>query len=141
MTNIAQITDNYSVAPQLTAADFATIAEAGYKTVINFRPDAEKPGYMSASEAQKLAEEKGLAYYHIPVPMNGLTAEHIKGLKDIIAQTNDPILAHCGTGKRASVVWAFAHASEGDIDNIVSCCAKAGHNIAPLRPQLQGMKG
>lgn len=140
MTKIAQITDNYSVAPQLTAADFEEIAKAGYKTVINFRPDGEKPGYLNAEDAEEIAEDNNLAYYHIPVPMNGLSAEHIKSLKQIIAQTDEPVLAHCGTGKRASVVWAFAHANQGDIDNIISCCANAGHDISPLRPQLHGMK-
>lgn len=141
MINIAQLTKNYSVAPQLTETDFVNIAEAGFKTIVNFRPDGEKPDYLNANEAEKLAKENGLAYFHIPVAINGLNADHIKAFRDVLGNAKEPVLAHCGTGKRASVVWAFANASNGDVDNIISCCAGAGHDITPLRPQLEGMKG
>lgn len=140
MANIAKITDSYSVSSQPTVDDFAQIAADGFKTVINFRPDGEKPGYLDAHAAEELAKANNLSYYHIPVPVNGLTHGHIVELKKILSDTDQPVLAHCGTGKRASIVWAFANATDGDIDDIVGCCAKAGHDISPLRPQLQQMQ-
>lgn len=139
MSNISKLDEKYSVAPQLTEGDFSTIAEAGYKTVVNFRPDGEKPGYLNAIEAQQLAESNGLNYYHIPVPVNGFTNEHVAKLKDILANANAPVLAHCGTGKRASVVWALASAESGNVDDIINCCAGAGHDIRPLRPHLENI--
>lgn len=36
---ITKKSDDYSVAPQLSVEDVAEIAAAGFKTIINFRPD------------------------------------------------------------------------------------------------------
>lgn len=140
MTKISRIVDGYSVSPQLSEDDFSHIEESGFKTVINFRPDREKSGYLDADEATEIAAKHNIAYFHVPVSMKGITQENIIELQKILAKAEKPILGHCGTGKRAAIVWAFASATDGNVDDIIGCCAGAGHDIAQLRPHLEGMK-
>ena len=41
--DIRQITPDFAAGPQIEPADMAALAEAGFTTVINNRPDAEIP--------------------------------------------------------------------------------------------------
>ena len=41
MPDIRRVTDGFAVAPQISDADVAAIAKAGYKTIIANRPDGE----------------------------------------------------------------------------------------------------
>ena len=41
--HITQISQDFSVSPQITAADVAEIANAGFKSIICNRPDFEEP--------------------------------------------------------------------------------------------------
>jgi uncharacterized protein (TIGR01244 family) len=38
---ITKLTDEFSTAPQISVEDIAEIAQLGFKTIINNRPDAE----------------------------------------------------------------------------------------------------
>ena len=46
-----QLADDFYVAPQLAAADFAAARALGIRTVINNRPDGEAVGQLSDTEA------------------------------------------------------------------------------------------
>lgn len=134
---IAKLDDQISVAPQLIEMDFDELPELGFKSVINCRPDGEgdRP-YISAAAAAEAAEDNDLQYVHIPVPMGGFTADQVEAFAKAVADLPKPILAHCGSGKRASVLWALSNPSDLDVNGLINCCAKAGHDISPLAPQL-----
>jgi len=131
-----QLEDGFSVTQQLQAGDFAAIAAAGFKVVINNRPDGEKPDYISAAEAAQLAEAHGLVYHHIPVTPTQLSEDAVTRLKAVLESVAGPIVAHCGTGKRSSAMWALARAGMVEADHILERCALAGHDLSPLRPRL-----
>lgn len=137
MTEFAKIVPQYSVAPQLMAEDFAAADAAGFASIINLRPDREKPGYLTASEASALAKEHGLQYAHIPVPKSGPTEDLIGAFAKAIADLPGPVLAHCGTGRRAAILWAICSAGALGTDEILSCCAGAGHDLSKMRPMLE----
>ena len=63
----ATLTERVMVAPQIAAPDFAALAAAGVRTVINNRPDGEDAGQLASAQAARLAAKAGLAYRHIPV--------------------------------------------------------------------------
>lgn len=131
-----QLEDGFSVSPQLQAEDFAAIAAAGYKVVINNRPDGEKHDYLSAAEAAELARSHGLEYHHIPVAPNQLTQEAIANFKSVMETMTGPAVAHCASGKRSSALWAICSAGGLDVDHILEQCARAGHDLSGLRPML-----
>ena len=51
MANFVSIVPDFAVAGQLTREDFAAAAEAGFKAIINNRPDGEAPGQFEVSSA------------------------------------------------------------------------------------------
>ena len=50
--HITQISKDFSVSPQITAADVTEIANAGFKSIICNRPDFEKPGSLCSTISQ-----------------------------------------------------------------------------------------
>ena len=64
---LSALAPELSVAGRLEAADINALAEAGVRTIINNRPDGEDPRQLSAVEARRIAEARGIAYHHIPI--------------------------------------------------------------------------
>ena len=58
---IVALTDTLAVAPQIVPGDIPAIATAGYRVLINNRPDGEEPGQLPAVEARKIAEKPAAA--------------------------------------------------------------------------------
>lgn len=130
-----------AVSAQLTAENFKTLAAEGYGAVINNRPDGEKDDYLDADDAQALAQEHGLQYVHIPVTPTQLTDEAVELFKAALSSLSGPVVAHCGTGKRSTAMWALCQVGEIDADEILEQCAVAGHDLSPLKPRLVNKNG
>jgi len=56
-----KITEQLSVAGQISRDEIAALAKEGFGTIINNRPDGEEPGQLTAAEARTEAERQGLA--------------------------------------------------------------------------------
>lgn len=140
MSKFSQINEHFSVSPQLDAGDIEAAAAAGFKTILNLRPDGEKPGYLSAAEVASHAQEHGLDYRHIPVPVKGgtpdITPEHLDSFARAVDETGGPVLAFCGTGRRAALIWALSAAETMAADEIISRCTAVGHDLSAIRPML-----
>jgi len=99
--HVVKITDKLSVAKQPAVEEFGDIAKAGFKALINNRPDGEdqlQPG--SAAEAEA-AGAAGLAYAHIPVTGATITAADVHKFQETVASAEGPVLAHCKGGTRS----------------------------------------
>ena len=98
-----------SAAPQLEAAAMALVAQAGFKSVINNRPDheggAEQPT-SAAIEAAALAA--GLSYRHLPVAPGYQSPDEIARFRELIEALPKPILAFCRTGTRSGKLFQAA---------------------------------
>ena len=73
MADIRPITDSIAVAPQITPDDIAAIKAAGYKAIVNNRPDDEEAGQPSGEAIRAAAEAAGLSYTAIPVTHAGFS--------------------------------------------------------------------
>lgn len=133
------LTDNFAVSPQLTEADFAELAAAGYKTVINNRPDGEEPGQLSAAAAQRIAQSHGLTYVHIPVKMPELTSDTVEQFSVALAESPRPILAHCKSGTRSCVLWTMANAKQNTmpLEALMQQATQAGYDLTRMRPLIE----
>jgi uncharacterized protein (TIGR01244 family) len=127
------------LAPGLTAAGALTLdhiealAAAGTKVIINNRPDGEDPGQVPAEEARRLAEARGMAYHHIPFVAATLTREHVDAFAAALRDAPGPVVAHCRSGTRSTMVWALTRMRDGaDAAALVALGARNGVDISAL---------
>ena len=98
-----------SVAPQLGPEAMAEAKAAGFRSVINNRPDfeggASQPTNASIEAAARAA---GLEYAFLPVASNFQSLEEIARFGELIASLPKPILAFCRSGTRSGRLWRTA---------------------------------
>lgn len=97
---IRQITESYSVAPQISAADIPAIKRAGFRSVICNRPDSEHPGEAPADEVRAAAKNAGLAFRYIPVVSGAITPQNVADQAAALGELETPVLAYCRSGAR-----------------------------------------
>ncbi len=106
---INQINQQFSTAPQISAEDIAEIAQLGFKTLINNRPDHEGGEAQPDSASLKAAAEAaGLAYVYIPVIPNNIQADEVSTFAKAFSASEKPVLAFCRTGNRAGKLYQLA---------------------------------
>jgi sulfide:quinone oxidoreductase len=128
-----------NLAPGLTAAgalsrdDIEALAASGVKTIINNRPDNEDPGQLPADEARALCAVHGIAYHHIPFVAATLTAADIDAFEKVLMSGSHPMVAHCRSGTRSTMIWALTRLRQGDDPAaLVALGAKNGVDISAL---------
>lgn len=98
-----------SAAPQLEAAAMALVARAGFKSVINNRPDHEGGADQPTSAAiETAALAAGLSYRHLPVAPGYQSPDEIARFRELIDTLPKPILAFCRTGTRSGKLFQAA---------------------------------
>ena len=108
---ITQHSVEFSTAPQVQVEDLAEIAQLGFKTIINNRPDLEGGTEQPTSDQIKKAAEKlGLNYIYIPVVPNNIQPNQIADFSSAFAWGAKPVLGFCRTGNRASSLYKSAQA-------------------------------
>ena len=131
MSDFRRVTDDLSVAPQISVADVAEAARRGFKTVINNRPDGEEPGQPSGAEIAAAALAAGLAYHHIPV-RGGPTPEQVEATGVVLQDAEVPVLAFCRSGTRSIVTWSICQATSGAVarGDLISLGREAGYDLS-----------
>jgi uncharacterized protein (TIGR01244 family) len=100
---------NVSVAPQLSPDAMAEAAAAGFRSVINNRPDFEGgPTQPTNASIEAAARAAGLEYAFLPVAGNFQSPEEIARFGELLATMPGPILAFCRTGTRSGKLWQAA---------------------------------
>ena len=108
---VQPLSADVSVAPQLDPAAMAWAAQAGFRSVINNRPDFEAgPDQPTSATLQLAAQAAGLAYAFLPVHPAVQTPEEVARFKELLAQLPTPILAFCRSGTRSGRLF---HAATG----------------------------
>jgi uncharacterized protein (TIGR01244 family) len=98
-----------SAAPQLEASAMALVAQAGFKSVINNRPDHEGGADQPTSAAiEAAALAAGLTYRHLPVAPGYQSPDEIARFRELIDTLPKPILAFCRTGTRSGKLFQAA---------------------------------
>jgi uncharacterized protein (TIGR01244 family) len=135
MTQFHQVTDQFSVSPQISVADVDGAAGQGFRLIINNRPDGEDPGQPSGHEIEAAAAAAGVGYVHIPV--RGMPSrEQVESQRQVIAAADGPVLAYCRSGNRSIVTWAIGEALSGDRsrDELVRLGRSAGYDLSGVLP-------
>ena len=108
---VQQLSADVCVAAQLDPAAMAWAAQAGFKSVINNRPDFEGgPAQPTNAAIEAAAREAGLAYAFLPVSPAIQTPQEVARFAQLMAEMPKPILAFCRSGTRSGKLY---HAAVG----------------------------
>jgi len=103
---------------------------------INNRPDMEAPMQPLSEDLEKLAQELGVDYHHIPMA-GGLTPGLIEASVTAYKDMPRPIVAFCASGTRSAALWAFAHVEMLGVNGVMEGVSAAGYNLEQLRGPLE----
>jgi sulfide:quinone oxidoreductase len=108
------IAPGVAVAGQLTPESMAAVAAAGFRAVVNNRPDGEGgPAQPPSAELEAAARAAGLEYRHLPVHPAVQTAADAGAMADLLAELPRPLLMFCRTGTRSARLYQIALADPG----------------------------
>jgi len=137
MLQFQKLSDDFSVCMQVLPDQLDFIAAAGFKTIINNRPDGEHPDQPLADDIDKLAQKAGLSYAHIPMQPGQLSLDLIDATAKALDALPKPILAHCASGMRSTMLWCFANVKDMGVQGVISAAANANVDMESIRPSLE----
>jgi uncharacterized protein (TIGR01244 family) len=107
--SVQAIAPDVCVAPQLTPGAMAEVAQAGFKSVVNNRPDFEHgPDQPTSAQIETAARAAGLEYRHLPVAGGYQSPEEIAAMATLLAELPRPLLMFCRSGARSTRLYTAA---------------------------------
>lgn len=101
--------DNITLYKQIHPCHCRSLANLGYKTLINLRLDDECDHQPSSQTLQAAATLAKLHYQHLPICGDDvLSLATVKQFAQLINQSQKPIMVFCGTGGRAKRLYQSA---------------------------------
>lgn len=105
------IAPDVSVAPQLNADAMAEVARAGFRSVVNNRPDFEEgPHQPTHASIEAAALTAGLTYRFLPVDSGYLSPDEIAAMAVLLQDLPRPLLMFCRSGTRSARLFRAATA-------------------------------
>jgi uncharacterized protein (TIGR01244 family) len=103
------VADDVCVAPQLRPEAMAEVARAGFRSVINNRPDFEEGAHQPTNASiEAAAHAAGLEYRFLPVNGAYQSPEEIAAFAKLLNELPRPILAFCRSGARSTRLFVAA---------------------------------
>jgi uncharacterized protein (TIGR01244 family) len=103
------VSPDVCVAPQLTPEAMAEAARAGFRSVINNRPDFEHGSPQPTNaDIEAAARAAGLEYRFLPVDSAYQSPEEIAAFAQMLKELPRPILAFCRSGARSTRLFVAA---------------------------------
>lgn len=107
--SLSPIAEDVYAAPQLTPEAMAAAAEAGFKAVLNNRPDFEGgPDQPTNAAIEAAARAAGLEYAFLPVNGGYQSPEEIERFAELLRTMPRPLLAFCRSGARSGKLYQAA---------------------------------
>jgi uncharacterized protein (TIGR01244 family) len=126
--NIVKLTESFAVSAQISEADVAAIAAAGYKVLINNRPDGEESSQPSSAAIAAAARAAGLEYHHLPVTALNFPGAGFEEMCDLLDDVDRPVLAFCRSGTRCTNLW-IAGCEGSERQQAISLARQRGFDI------------
>lgn len=106
---VQQLSADVCAAPQLDPEAMAWAAQAGFRSVINNRPDFEGgPDQPTSAVIEAAAKQAGLRYAFLPVQPAVQTPDEIARFAQLLADLPKPILVFCRSGARSGRLFRAA---------------------------------
>ena len=141
MPDFRRVTDDFYVAPQIEESDVGAAVAAGFRTLVNNRPDGEQPGQMPCSVSEQAAHAVALAFYPIPVAGEP-TLDAVAAMQVVLKDAPRPILAYCRSGTRSVKLWAMASVRSGAVspEAAIDAARGAGYDLGPMAAALRSLQ-
>jgi uncharacterized protein (TIGR01244 family) len=105
------LAEDVCAAPQLSPEVMSAVAQAGFKSVINNRPDFEGgPDQPTTAAIEAAAVAAGLVYRYLPVNGGYQSPEEIAACAALLSDLPRPVLMFCRSGARSARLFAAAQA-------------------------------
>jgi sulfide:quinone oxidoreductase len=130
------LSDDFSVSAQIMPEEIEAIKKAGFKSVINNRPDGEKPNQPLSASLSEIFTTNGLEVCNIPMSPGQLSPQMVSEMAKALSEMPKPILAFCASGTRSSILWCCANVQDLGVDEVLSAATKAGYDLEQIRPLL-----
>lgn len=101
MTQQVQINEQITVGGQPSEDDLQSLAERGFKTVVNLRTEGEEDQPLSPAAEGEKVRELGMEYIHFPVSPDAMSPAQEDEFRQRLHSFTEPVFVHCGSGKRA----------------------------------------
>ena len=107
-----QLNDHVAVAGQIQPHDMAAIAAAGYRLIVNNRPDGEAPDQPSSAVLQAAAQAAGLEYRYYPLNAFNYPGNDVAAIGALFDDPAKPAFAFCRSGTRSTNLWISSRAPD-----------------------------
>ncbi len=111
---VTRLDPAFSVSSQIFPDDLAGLKAAGFRCIVNNRPDGEEPGQPRSAEIEAEAKRLGLDYRHIPVVPGRMRDAESNALAETVAAADGPVFAFCRSGARSAQLWERSRRPAGD---------------------------
>ena len=102
---IVKLTENVAVSEQVTPENVAAIAAAGYKVLVNNRPDGEEANQPSNADIAAAAQAAGMEYHYMPITAGNFPGPDFGRMRNLLDDRVRPVLAFCRSGTRCTNLW------------------------------------
>lgn len=133
-----KINEALTVSGQIDAQDMATLAERGFRAVIDNRPDMEVGPEQSSEAMAKAAQAAGLQFLYLPIIPGQFTPDLIAAMSEALAELEGPVYAYCRSGTRSTTLWALTQAGKIGAEEILQQAADAGYDLRGIAAYLNG---
>jgi uncharacterized protein (TIGR01244 family) len=103
-----------SISEQISTKEIEALRRAGFRSIVDLRPDGEAPDQPPSTAVGIAARQHGLAFAYVPVLHGDIPAETVDALASSLRTLPKPVLLYCRSGRRAARTWALAEASRPD---------------------------
>lgn len=110
---VVKINERLAVSGQPVIAEFPGLAAAGYRGVVNVRPDGEEPVQPGTLAEEAAAKAARMDYGFVPVTGAAIREADIRAFQQALAKVDGPVLAHCKSGTRALTLYVIGEVLDG----------------------------
>ncbi len=107
-----KLNDHVATAPQIQPEHMAAIAGAGYRVVVNNRPDGEALDQPESEALRQAAEAAGLEYHYYPLNAFNYPGDDVAAMAALFDDAQKPVFAFCRSGTRSTNLWISSRAED-----------------------------
>ena len=133
-----KVNDGLTVSGQITVEEVQILAEKGFRTLIDNRPDEEIEDALQSEAMEAAAKAAGLNFLYLPIYPGQFTGELIEETGRAFAELEGPVYAYCRSGTRSTTAWALSQAGDQPAQDILEQAAGAGYDLSAIAGYLSG---
>ncbi|WP_425050123.1 TIGR01244 family sulfur transferase [Psychromarinibacter sp. S121] len=126
---IKRLSEELAVSGQIAEDDLASLAAAGFRSVICNRPDGEGADQPTHEEIERAATAAGLSFRYLPVTSGKVTDADAAAFAEAMRELPGPVFAYCRSGMRSSTLWALGEAGQVPMPQILGAAKAAGYDL------------